>query len=403
MSVDTHADSEERGVFGVSPLLRLVVLQPTPFCNIDCSYCYLPHRSSTARMSSGVLEMAWRSICSAPFLGTRLDVAWHAGEPLVLPVSWYEDAVVGMARHTPPDLVVTHCFQTNGLLLDDEWAVFLARLGARVGLSIDGPADIHDRHRRTRAGGGTHADAMRAVRVLQDHSVPFHVISVLTAASLDEPDRLFAFYEQNGIRDVGFNVEEIEGAHNASSLAGTEARFRRFLARFLSLVWSRPGVVRLREAESTLAALLSAAPIVDEQNQPFAIVTIGVDGTLSTFSPELLGTRHERFAGFAFGNVAQGSLDGLMDDSAFRRVASEIRQGVESCAGTCRYFRWCGGGAPANKLFETGRFDATETMHCRLIQQAMLDEVLTQIETHAGGLLVAQTESEGLISKEGSS
>lgn len=226
---------------------------------------------------------------------------------------------------------------------------------------------------------------MRAVHVLQDHDVPFHVITVLTDAALNEPDRLFDFYEQNGIRDVGFNVEEIEGVHSASSLAGGEVRYRRFLARFLSLVWSKPGLVRLREVESTLDSLLSDSPIVDEQNQAFAIVTIGADGTLSTFSPELLGTRHERFADFAFGNVALGSVGALMDEPAFQRVAREIRQGVEACAGACRYFRWCGGGAPANKLFETGRFDATETMHCRLIRQAMLDEVLTQIETHGRG------------------
>jgi uncharacterized protein len=69
---------------------------------------------------------------------------------------------------------------------------------------------------------------------------------------------------------------------------------------------------------------------------------------------------------------------------AFRAINKEIRRGVEACERTCRYFRWCGGGAPANKLFETGRFDATETMHCRLTRQVVLDEVIAGLEGRIG-------------------
>jgi uncharacterized protein len=60
----------------------------------------------------------------------------------------------------------------------------------------------------------------------------------------------------------------------------------------------------------------------------------------------------------------------------------EIQRGVSACARSCRYFRWCGGGAPANKLFETGSFAATETMHCRLSRQVWFDEVLAGVESH---------------------
>jgi len=64
----------------------------------------------------------------------------------------------------------------------------------------------------------------------------------------------------------------------------------------------------------------------------------------------------------------------------FRAVSSEIRRGVEACERSCRFFRWCGGGAPANKLFETGRFDVTQTMHCRLTRQVVLEEAMAGME-----------------------
>src|SRR5262249_39210415 len=155
---------------------------------------------------------------------------WHGGEPLAVPLSWYEQAIALMQERRPAELELEHRFQTNGLLVNEAWARFFARTGARIGLSIDGPAELHDANRRTRGGNGTHARVMRTVRLLQDHGLPFHVITVLTERVLDEPDRLFDFYVRNGIKEVGFNIEEIEGVNASSSLArsGMEAKFRQF-------------------------------------------------------------------------------------------------------------------------------------------------------------------------------
>lgn len=372
----------EAGVDTAEPRLRLLVLQPTPFCNIDCSYCYLSERQSRARMSLETLDLACRRVFENPHLAPRLDVAWHGGEPLVVPLPWYEEAVALMAARRPAWLQLTHCFQTNGLLLNEDWGRFFARTGAKVGLSIDGPADLHDACRRTRNGQGTHAKAMRAVRLLRDQGLAFHVITVLTRRALEDPDRLFDFYVENGIKEVGFNIEEIEGENTGSSLGAPdiETKFRRFIKRFFELVWEGPDVLKVRELESAVGHLLSDEPVRDEQNLPFAIVSVGHDGTISTFSPELLGARHSRFDGFAFGKAATQPLADLEHAALFRAVSSEIRRGVEACERSCRFFRWCGGGAPANKLFETGRFDATETMHCRLTRQVVLEEAMAGME-----------------------
>jgi uncharacterized protein len=301
-------------------------------------------------------------------------------------VSWYDEAIERMSDARPAWLRLDHSFQTNGLLLNEDWARFFARTGATVGLSIDGPADLHDSNRRTRGGRGTHERAMRAVRLLQDRGVGFHVITVLTGPALEDPERLFDFYVENGIKKVGFNIEEIEGIHARSSLAGdgVEARFRRFVRRFFDLVLEAPGLLEVREFESALGLLLSDGPIGNQQNLPFAILNVGHDGTISSFSPELLDARHPRFGAFAFGRVAEDSLAAVERSPSFLAVSEEIRRGVEACERDCGYFRWCGGGAPANKLFETGRFDATETMHCRLTCQAVLDEVLAGLEARVG-------------------
>jgi uncharacterized protein len=379
------ATSSSTTIDTAAPRLRLLVLQPTPFCNIDCSYCYLPNRKSAARMSLDTLDLACQRVFESPFLDRQLEVAWHGGEPLTVPLAWYDEASALMALRCPAELKLKHRFQTNGLLVNDDWARFFARFEAKVGLSIDGPEDIHDAGRRTRRGRGTHAKAMRAARLLQDRGVGFHVITVLTEHTLDEPDRLFDFYVENGITEVGFNIEEIEGAHRISSLSGDsiEPRYRKFIRRFFERVWNAPSLLKVRELESTIGLILSDVPATDEQNLSFAVVSIGHDGAISTFSPELLGTHHPRFSSFEFGHVTRHTLSDVTQAPLFRAASTEIRRGVEACERNCRYFRWCGGGAPANKLFETGRFDTTETMHCRLTRQVMLDEVVAGLEARS--------------------
>src|SRR5262249_18572055 len=156
-------------------------------------------------------------------------------------------------------------------------------------------------------------------------------------------------------------------ANTASSLAGCgETKFRNFIKRFFELVWQAPGLLKVREFESVLAYLISDGPVSDEQNLPFAIVSISHDGAISTFSPELLGARHPGSATLPFGTVATIPLADIAHAGGFQPIRGEIGRGVDAGERSCRYFRWCGGGAPANKLFETGQFDATETMHCRL-------------------------------------
>src|SRR5262245_62815309 len=86
--------------------LELLVLQPTPFCNINCSYCYLPDRQSTRRMSRATLEATFRWVFASGLARQPFTLLWHAGEPLVLPVSYYDEAIELLNRHNEPQITV---------------------------------------------------------------------------------------------------------------------------------------------------------------------------------------------------------------------------------------------------------------------------------------------------------
>jgi uncharacterized protein len=340
-------------------------------------------------MSVDTLDRIFQWVFDSGLAREPFTLLWHAGEPLVMPVAFYETATELLCRHNVANVPILQSFQTNATLIDPEWCAFLRRPGIHLGVSVDGPDFLHDRHRRTRQGHGTLDRVLRGIHLLHELGVCFEVITVLTAHSLDCPDELFDFYLANDIRSVAFNVEEIEGPHTTSSLqrAGTPERFRRFLTRFLLLARSADPPILVREFETSAAALLGprrcAAGSRTQENKPWAIINVDCEGNFSTFSPELLGISSLKYGGFTLGNVGTDSLATAIASARFGRLEDEIGRGVEMCRESCAYFPFCGGGAPANKYFENGTFVSTETLFCRLHKKICLDVTLAMLEQDA--------------------
>ena len=385
--------------------LELFVLQPTPFCNLNCDYCYLPHRDETRRMSRATLEAAASRVFQADLASSQLSVIWHAGEPLTVTRDWYADAFQLLARLCPSPVRLKHHFQTNGVLLDARWCDLITAHDVHVGVSIDGPAWLHDRHRRTRRGQGTHALVMRGVQALRQARIPFHVICVLSRESLAHADEIFDFFAELAPSCLCFNVEEVEGANRGSSLAAgdqhaIEAEFREFMTRIVARLRSSPSPFRVREVDQVIQALRDPAfgtLTANSQNEPGRILSVAWDGTCGTFSPELLGMTDPRLGSLSLGNVRTDPVPPLADSAGYRAQRDEVIRGNERCRASCKYFDFCLGGAPANKLGERGRFDVTETMFCRLTQQVITDVVLAALEEE----LVAARREERAVQTSG--
>jgi uncharacterized protein len=378
----------------IAKSLELLVLQPTPFCNINCDYCYLADRDSSFRMTIETIKASVGMVLGAGLVSKTLYIVWHAGEPLVLPVSYYEEAFRTICEIVDNRCSISQSVQTNGTLIDDRWCRFFKKYSVRVGVSIDGPSFIHDAHRKTRGGKPTHARVMEGIRELRDHGVPFHVIAVVTSDSLDHASSMFSFFKELGTQEIGFNVEELEGENSSSSLMseGQRHRINRFWQQLYDLYERSDGNMRIREFERARKAILLAQTNKDwseiacgnDQVLPFRMITVNCYGGVSTFSPELIGTRDTHFTDFIFGHVGREDFAVISSSESFRRVAREVWNGVGACARNCEYFCVCGGGAPANKYFENHSLSSTETMFCRSAIQAPVQVVLGGLEKKLG-------------------
>lgn len=365
----------------------MVVIQPTAFCNIDCAYCYLPNRNDKHTLSLDIVERVFSQLFALNRTAPEVTIVWHAGEPLVVPPSFYRDAFAIIERHRPERVRVKHSFQTNGMLINADWCALFKEWDVGVGVSIDGPADVHDLNRKTRAGSGTHAQAMKGIAVLRAHQVPFHVISVLSAASLVSPERLLDFYLDAGIDHVCFNIEESEGSHVSSlfETRGLNAVYAEFLRRFWHLAQASGRIRFVREIDLAIGRIFrpEEAEGHNIQVEPFAMLNIGSRGEVSSFSPELLGLENAAYDHFVFGNILTDTLETIEQRCETSALHREIKQGVAACAASCAYFSVCGGGAPINKLFENGSFASTETSYCALTQKVPTDIVIAAYENLA--------------------
>lgn len=366
--------------------VELLIVQASPFCNIDCRYCYLPDRQNKSRMAFDTLAQLVRRLVDAPdLLSDVLPVSWHAGEPMALPADFYEQAFEIMVRSAQGRVQLTHAMQTNGTRMDERWLNLIKRHRIRLGVSLDGPAFLHDRYRVTRRGQGTHATVMQSVRSLQDAGVPFHVIAVVTRETLAHPDAFYDFFADQGMQRVALNVEEVELHHAQSSLGqDTVAAYRHFLARVFqrSLEDGRVNFRELVAARGEITRAPGGPRRHGQQTRPFGIVSCDHMGNVYTFSPELVGARSPLHQDFIVGNVHHDSFADMRHAVPMQRMLAEIQAGIDQCEATCDYFALCQGGAPANKFFENGRFDSTETLYCRHTRQAVMDAALTAFEHH---------------------
>jgi uncharacterized protein len=365
--------------------LRLLILQATPFCNLNCSYCYLPDKTIRRRMSLDVIEKTVERIAASGLIHKEFSVVWHAGEPLAAGKKFYQEADAAIRRKLPADVKFKHCLQTNGTLIDKEWCALFRDLPINVGVSVDGPAFINDKFRVDRRGKGSLSQIERGLQHLQEAGIVFHTISVVTKDAVQQADAIFQYLYRWRPDCMGFNVEEIEGVHASSSLQSvTESEFGQFMQRMheLSFAMGEPNLVReFRSAHAAIMGSVRKIPRVPPmENNPLSIINVDIEGNFSSFSPELLGMKHESFGDFILGNFLHNGIEELMQSPKFQRMTQEIQAGVRACQASCEYFHFCGGGAPSNKLFENGSFHSAETLHCRMTKKVVTDIVLSRME-----------------------
>jgi uncharacterized protein len=363
------------GMRGISSVPTYVVMQPTTLCNLDCAYCYLPFRGDDRRMPVEVARVVAEAVEPWAREG-RFSVVWHGGEPLAAG----RDHLAALIEPFGPG--VEHHVQTNATLIDDAWCEFFVEHRVRVSVSVDGPAERNG-DRVTRGGKPAYARILRGVEALHRHDIPFSALCVVGHPRAGLATELYDYFLGLGCEVLGINVEELEGVNRRTNRHAA-ADVTAFWAELVS-AWRRDPRIHLREVEWSLrfaAAVLdgTADEVLPRTLDP--IPTIAQDGSVVLLSPELAGFDDPRYGDFTSGNVLTARLGEILARAAETPWIAEFLRGVEACRSSCAYFGFCGGAHAANRYFEHGRFDVTETDHCRNSKIRLLEGVLDHARDH---------------------
>ncbi len=218
----------------------LLVKPVSATCNLACDYCFYlgkaelyPDQQGQA-MSDEVLEALIRQAMT----GTTgpVNIAWQGGEPILAGLGFFERVVELEQKHGRPGQVVSNAIQTDGLLLDEKWARFLRRYRFLVGLSLDGPAELHDAHRLTRDGRPTFELIYPKIELLRDHGVTFNLLAVVNDVTVRHPEALFRFCLDSGVGVVQLiPAVEFTAGGQARSFSVLAHQYGAYLCRIFDL------------------------------------------------------------------------------------------------------------------------------------------------------------------------
>ncbi len=191
------------------PAFHLMAKPSGAICNLDCSYCYFLSKESlypgsSFRMSEPTLESYVRQLIEAQRV-PEVTFAWQGGEPTLMGIDFFERAFELQRRYRRPGMTIHNAMQTNGTRLDDAWGEFLAEHGVLVGISLDGPRDLHDAYRVDKGGAGSFDRVMAGLGVLQRHDVAFNVLTTVHRRNAPHPERVYRFLrDEVGARFLQF-------------------------------------------------------------------------------------------------------------------------------------------------------------------------------------------------------
>ena len=210
-NVGKHTESIAQGIH--------IVAKPIgPACNLNCEYCFYLEKQALFspgeqyRMSDDVLSaFITNYITSQPT--PIVEFVWQGGEPTLLGMDFFK-RVIELQRPFAKQKTIKNSLQTNGTLLTAEWCQFLKKNNFMVGISLDGPKEIHDRYRRDRKGIGSFDQVMRGLKLLQEHKVEYNVLACVARETAKSPLDVYRFFRAEGVEFIQFTpvVERLSDA-----------------------------------------------------------------------------------------------------------------------------------------------------------------------------------------------
>ncbi|MCM2465433.1 anaerobic sulfatase maturase [Methanoculleus oceani] len=346
---------------GEVPLAFHVMAKPTGArCNLDCAYCFFLKKEqlypdSNFRMTDEVMEEYIRQTLEGHRV-PEVTIAWQGGEPTLMGLEFFRRSVKVQKKYARPQTRIENTFQTNGILLDDEWCRFFHDNNFLIGLSMDGPGGLHDVYRRDRQGRGTFDRVLKAARLLQKHHVEFNILCTVNRTNADHPLEVYRFFrDELGAPYIQF-IPIVERANETGFQEGNTVTDRSVRpdqwGRFLVAIfdeWIRRDVGRMfvLNFDGALAGWLGRAGTVCIFGP-----TCGI-GVALEHNGDLYSCDHFVEPDHFLGNILTTPLIDLVNSEKQQVFGMAKRDTLPRYCRECDFLAICNGECPKNRFIET--------------------------------------------------
>lgn len=346
---------------GHRPATFHIMLKPRgAICNLDCTYCYFLSKErlypdSDFRMSPELLEDYTRQYIAAQQV-PEVTFAWQGGEPTLMGLEYFRLAVEYQQKYRRPGMRIQNALQTNGTLLDDAWCEFLHAHDFLIGLSMDGPAELHDKYRVDKGGAPTHAKVLQAARRLRRHKVEFNILCTVHAGNAAYPLPVYRHLrDEVGAQFIQFipivERDNETGYQEGSALTGRSVSARQY-GEFLIAVfedWVRHDVGRI------FVQIFDVALAAWTGNRPGLCIFEEKCGSALAMehNGDLFSCDHYVEPGYLLGNIQETSLVEMAGSTLQNQFGSAKLDTLPQYCLDCEVRFVCNGGCPKNRFIKT--------------------------------------------------
>ena len=333
-----------------------VLAKPTGSkCNLDCAYCFYLKKEqlypdSRFRMSDEVLERYIVQLIES-HRSNIVTVTWQGGEPTLMGIDFFRRAIAFQKKHARPGMTFENSLQTNGTLLTDEWCQFLRNNDFLVGISIDGPRELHDAYRVNRVGKPTFDAVMRGLGLLQKHEVEHNILVSVNRRNADHPLEIYRFFRD----DVGADwlqlipVVERVGESAVSDRSVTPQQWGNFLVTIFD-EWASNDVGRMfvqtfEAAVSKWMGMPTSGMCIFEPTCGYALAL--------EHNGDLYACDHFVEPGHLLGNITQNHITELVSSQQQTEFGRNKHDSLPRECRECEVLFACQGECPRNRFTST--------------------------------------------------
>ncbi len=356
-----------------------LLIKPASYqCNIACPHCFYKrvedvYPDSQTFMNSETADALIRKTLG---LGCEQNTfCWQGGEPTLMGIDFFREVISLQKRHGRSGQTVGNSLQTNGILIDDEWARFLAENKFLVGLSLDGPRDLHDRYRKFSSGEGSFDKAMDAAGRLRRHGVEFNILTLLTDSNVNEPETLYRFFRQNGFHHLQFvpcfEKDPATGKELPFSISAEQ--LGNFHKKLFDL-WLEDGFpdVSIRIFEDILIHFIDGVQVScgwQERCGSYFVVEHNGDVYPCDFFV---------YSEWKLGNIVEDSYEGIARNPLIEKFA-EMKAAVPGECESCQWISFCHGDCTKLRLDGRGGYE-NRSAYC-VARKALLEHIEPHLES----------------------